>query len=85
MQNEKMIGDYEATEQEIEEQNVIAEYIFGMVARRDGDPVDRTKSLLWQRGWSEAGSRLPKRVRTGIMHRVLHGGVAMVRPRNSIP
>ena len=53
MQNEKMIGDYETTDQEIDEQNEIAEYIFGMVARRDGQPVDRTKSLLWQRGWSE--------------------------------
>ena len=52
-----MIGDYETTDQEIDEQNEIAEYIFGMVARRDGKPVDRTKSLLWQRGWSEAEIR----------------------------
>jgi hypothetical protein len=57
MQNETMIGDYETTDQEIDEQNEIAEYIFGMVARRDGKPVDRTKSLLWQRGWSEAEIR----------------------------
>jgi hypothetical protein len=54
MQNEKMIWDYEATDQEIDEQNEIAEYIFGIVARRDGQPVDRTKSPLWQRGWAEA-------------------------------
>jgi hypothetical protein len=53
MQNEKMIGDHATTDQEIDEQNEIAEYIFGMVARRNGEPVDRTKSLLWQRGWSE--------------------------------
>jgi hypothetical protein len=57
MQNEKMIWDYEATDQEIDEQNEIAEYIFGIVARRDGQPVDRTKSFLWQRGWSEAENR----------------------------
>jgi hypothetical protein len=57
MQNEKMTGDYEATDQEVEEQNEIAEYIFGIVARRDGQPVDRTKSLLWQRGWSETENR----------------------------
>jgi hypothetical protein len=54
MQNEKMIGDFTTTDQQIDEQNEIAEYIFGIVARRDGLPVDRTKSLLWQRGWSEA-------------------------------
>jgi hypothetical protein len=81
MRNEQMIGDYETTDQQIEEQNHIAEYIFGMVARRDGQPADRTRSLIWQRGWSEAGSRLPKRLRNGIMHRVLHRGVAMVRPK----
>jgi hypothetical protein len=54
MQNEKMIGDYETTDQQIEEQNEIAEHIFGMVARRDGLPMDRTKTLEWQRGWTEA-------------------------------
>jgi hypothetical protein len=54
MQNEKMIGDFTTTDQQIEEQNEIAEYLFGMVARRDGQPTDRTKSLVWQRGWSEA-------------------------------
>jgi hypothetical protein len=38
----------------LEEQNEIADYLFGMVARRDGKPLDRTKSEAWQRGWAEA-------------------------------
>jgi hypothetical protein len=38
----------------VEEQNEIAEHIFGMVARRDREPMDETKSLAWQRGWAEA-------------------------------
>jgi hypothetical protein len=81
MQNEQMIGDFTTTDQQIEEQNQIAEYIFGMVARRDGQPVDRTKCFLWQRGWAEAGSRLPRKVRSRTTRRVLRGGVAMVRPK----
>jgi hypothetical protein len=39
---------------QIEEQNEIADHIFGMVARRDGEPLDYTKSAAWQRGWVEA-------------------------------
>jgi hypothetical protein len=38
----------------IEEENEIAEYIFGRVARRDGEEFDTTKTLAWQRGWAEA-------------------------------
>jgi hypothetical protein len=34
--------------------NEIAEYIFGRVARRDGEEFDITKTLAWQRGWAEA-------------------------------
>lgn len=41
------------TDQEIEEQNEIAEFIFGKVARRDGKPMDTAKSNAWQRGWAE--------------------------------
>jgi hypothetical protein len=50
----KLIGDHATTDQEIDEQNEIAEYIFGMVARRNGEPMDGTKSFAWQRGWGEA-------------------------------
>ena len=46
--------DYVATEGHIKAQNEIAEYVFGMVAKRDRQPMDRTKSLAWQRGWAEA-------------------------------
>jgi hypothetical protein len=45
--------DYVASEGHIKAQNEIAEYVFGMVAKRDGQPMDRTKSLAWQRGWAE--------------------------------
>ena len=38
----------------IEEQNQIADHILGMVARRDGMPFDCSKTLGWQRGWTEA-------------------------------
>jgi hypothetical protein len=42
------------TPEEIREQNEIAEYILGLVAKRDGKEFDNTKSLAWQRGWAEA-------------------------------
>ena len=37
----------------VEEQNEIAEHLLGIVARRNGKPMDRTKSFAWQRGWAE--------------------------------
>jgi hypothetical protein len=46
----------EYVDHQIEEQNEIAYYIFGMVARRDGESRDETKSEAWLRGWDEAGS-----------------------------
>lgn len=46
-------ADYVPSEGHIKAQNEIAEYVFGMVARRDRRPMDRTKSLAWQRGWAE--------------------------------
>lgn len=42
------------TPEEIREQSEIAEYILGVVAKRDGKELDDTKSLAWQRGWAEA-------------------------------
>jgi hypothetical protein len=42
------------SKEHIEEENEIAEYIFGRVARRDGEEFDTTKTLAWQRGWAEA-------------------------------
>jgi hypothetical protein len=36
----------------IEQQNHIADHLLGMVARRDGKPLDQSKSAAWQRGWS---------------------------------
>jgi hypothetical protein len=42
------------TPEHIREQNEIAEYILGLVAKRDGKEFDDTKSLAWQRGWAEA-------------------------------
>jgi hypothetical protein len=41
------------TPEEIREQDEIAEYILGLVARRDGKEFDEAKSLAWQRGWAE--------------------------------
>jgi hypothetical protein len=49
----KLIGDHATTDQHVEEQNEIAEHILGMVAKRNGEPLDPTESLAWQRGWSE--------------------------------
>jgi hypothetical protein len=39
---------------QIDEQNEIADYILGIVARRDGKPLDSSKSAAWQRGWAKA-------------------------------
>jgi hypothetical protein len=50
----KLIGDHATADLQIEEQNEIAEYILGIVARRNGKPMDGTKSFAWQRGWGEA-------------------------------
>jgi hypothetical protein len=36
-----------------EEQSEIAEYIFGIVAKRDGEPREETRSTAWLRGWDE--------------------------------
>ena len=35
-----------------EQQDRIADHLFGMIARRDGAPFDRTKSAAWQLGWA---------------------------------
>ena len=35
-----------------EEQNRIADHLLGTLARRDGEPFDRTKSPAWQLGWA---------------------------------
>jgi hypothetical protein len=51
MKNEKLNP---TADQQVEEQNEIAEHIWGIVARRNGEPMDRTKSFAWKRGWSEA-------------------------------
>jgi hypothetical protein len=52
--DDDLSADYMASEAHIKTRNEIAEHIFGMVARRDGEPMDGTKSLAWQRGWAEA-------------------------------
>ena len=52
--SEDLSADYVASEAHIKAQNEIAEHVFGMVARRDGLPMDGTKSLAWQRGYREA-------------------------------
>jgi hypothetical protein len=41
------------TPEEIREQDEIAEYIFGIVAKRDGKEFDDTKGIAWKRGWAE--------------------------------
>jgi hypothetical protein len=41
------------SKEQIEAENEIAEYIFGRVARRDGEEFDTAKTLAWQRGWAE--------------------------------
>jgi hypothetical protein len=45
------------TPENIKEQDEIAEYIFGIVAKRDGKEFDDTKSLAWQRGWASSPNR----------------------------
>jgi hypothetical protein len=45
---------FTSVEAHVKAQDDIAEYIFGMVARRDGESMDRTKSPEWRRGWGEA-------------------------------
>jgi hypothetical protein len=52
MQTDQLLGDYATTDQRFGEQDEIAEYIFGLVAKRDDEPMDETKSLAWQRGWA---------------------------------
>jgi hypothetical protein len=54
MKTHELIGDYATTDQKFREQDEIAEYIFGMVARRNDQPMDRTKSPAWQHGWASA-------------------------------
>jgi hypothetical protein len=41
------------TPEEIRKQNEIAEYLLGLVAKRDGKEFDDTKSLAWKLGWTE--------------------------------
>jgi hypothetical protein len=50
----KLIGDHATTDQQVEEQNEIAEHILGMVAKRNSEPMDGTKSFAWQHGWASA-------------------------------
>lgn len=40
------------TPEDIRKQNEIAEYLFGLAARRNGQPNDESKSVAWQRGWA---------------------------------
>jgi hypothetical protein len=37
---------------DIDVQNQIADHLLGMVARREGEPFDRSKSPAWQLGWA---------------------------------
>jgi hypothetical protein len=48
---------YMPSEAHIKAQDEIAEHIFGVVARRDGEPMDETRSLAWQRGWAVPARR----------------------------
>jgi hypothetical protein len=52
--NDDLSVGYMPSEAHIKAQDEIAEHIFGVVARRDGEPMDETRSLAWQRGWAEA-------------------------------
>jgi hypothetical protein len=49
MQTHELLGDYATTDQQFSEQDEIAEYLFGLVAKRDGKQMDKTRSLAWQR------------------------------------
>jgi hypothetical protein len=53
-----MNGEQEYVDTQIEEQNEIADQIFGMVARRNGLPRDETRSAAWLRGWDQAHEQL---------------------------
>jgi hypothetical protein len=44
--------ELEFVDEYLEQQNEIADQLFGMVARRDGKPLDQSKCAAWQRGWS---------------------------------
>jgi hypothetical protein len=41
---ETLIDDDKSTQAHMKAQNEIAEYIFGMVAKRDGQPMDKIQS-----------------------------------------
>jgi hypothetical protein len=49
-----LIDEPQFFDRHVEEQNDIADYLYGMVARRDGKPLDHNKSAAWQRGWTYA-------------------------------
>jgi hypothetical protein len=49
-----MEDEHEYVDTQVEEQNEIADQIFGMVARRNGEPRDKSKSAAWLRGWDQA-------------------------------
>ncbi len=49
--------ELEFVDEHLGQQNEIADHILGMVARRDGKPLDRSKSAAWQRGWSVRSKR----------------------------
>jgi hypothetical protein len=68
MTDNKLIGEYATTEQWIEEQNEIADFIFGLVAGRNGKPADETKSASWLRGWAEAQSSSSPTIPCGHVH-----------------
>lgn len=42
---------------QIEEQSEIADHIFGMVAKRNGEPRDDTRGKAWLRGWDEESAK----------------------------
>jgi hypothetical protein len=46
-----MEDEQDYVDTQVEEQNEIAEQIFGMVAKRSGEPRDKSKSAAWLRGW----------------------------------
>lgn len=49
-----LIAESNFFDDQIEQQNEIADHILGMVARRDGKKFDTSKSDAWQRGWAGA-------------------------------
>ena len=44
--------ELEFVDEHLEEQNDLADRLLGMVAKRDGKPLDQSKSAAWQRGWN---------------------------------